>query len=194
VIGAIAAEALGSLGEPGTDGIATDPLGAFDGWHAGGALARALRETGLEESVAWRVVAVVRAMLATPVGALADAADAIGPDGLQAAFVDHPAVRAAVGFNSWEGQDYVDRDAFEELVRALAARDLLSGRRGTFGAVERVVDGVEGVGFKVAPPPARRAPDAEPRPAAEPEAPAVAPPDPEPDADVAEGAAPDPAE
>lgn len=197
VIGAIAAEALGSLGaigESGTDAPATDPLGAFDGWHAGAALAEAVRATGLDEAVAWRIVAVVRAMLATPVGALADAADAIGPDGLQASFVAHPAVRAAVGFNSWDGRDYVDRDGFGELARALAARDLLAGRRGTFGAAERVAAGIAAVGFRVAPPPPRRAPDPSPRPAAEPEAPTAVPPDPEPEPAVAEGAAPDPAE
>ena len=81
VIGWIAADALGMLGVPGTDGIRTDALAAFDGWQAGGALTAALRDTGLDEPTAWRIVELVRASLATPVGALADAADAIGPAG-----------------------------------------------------------------------------------------------------------------
>ena len=56
------------------------------------------------------------------------------------------------------------RDAFDELARTLAARDMLAGRRGTFGAAERVIAGVAGVGFKVAPEPVRAAPPAAPAP------------------------------
>ncbi len=166
IVGWMAADALGALGEDAADGVAADALGIFDGWHAGGSLARALVETGLDDTVAGRVVSLVRALLATPVGAIADAADAIGEDGLQASFVAHPAVRDAVGWNAWQGQEYVDRDAFEELARALAARDLLAGRRGTYAAAERVSAGVASVGFRVA---SGRARAAAPEPAPEPE-------------------------
>jgi len=155
LIGWIGADALGLVGAPAQDGITTDPLGAFDGWQADQALGGALRETGLDEATAWRAVDLVRALLVVPVGALADVADAMTPAGLQAAFVAHPAVRAAVGFNGWEGQDFVDRDAFLELASALAARDLVVGRRATFAAADRVAAAIATVGYRVAPEPVR---------------------------------------
>ena len=151
IIGWIAAEALGLVAAPAGDGVTADPLGTFDGWQAGQALGGALRETGLDGSQSGRVVELVRALLVVPVGALADAADAMTPDGLQASFVAHPAVSAAVGWSTWQGQDYVDRDAFSELASALAARDLVAGRRGTPGAAERVVAAVASVGYRIAP-------------------------------------------
>lgn len=49
----------------------------------------------------------------------------------------------------------MDRDAFAELTKALAARDLVLGRRGTFGAAERVTAAVATVGYTVAPEPVR---------------------------------------
>jgi len=151
IVGWIAADALGVVGAPAGDGVTADPLGTFDGWQAGQALGGALRDTGLDDAQAWRVVELVRALLVVPVGALADAADAVTPGGLQASFVAHPAARAAAGWSTWQDQDYVDRDAFAQLASALAVRDLVAGRRGTFDALERVAAAVESVGYRVAP-------------------------------------------
>jgi hypothetical protein len=75
-------------------------------------------------------------------------------DGLPAAVLAAEPVRVAAGWNRWQGQAYVDRDAFAELVTALAARDLVAGRRGTFSAAERLTAAAAAVGYRVAADPA----------------------------------------
>ena len=63
-----------------------------------------------------------RALLALEPGALLEAADA---DGLPMAWFELPAVRAATGWNQWEGTTYIAAEAWDQFVDALAEREML---------------------------------------------------------------------
>ena len=52
---------------------------------------------------------------------------AAGDDGMPAAWFESAAVRAASGWNEWQGATYLSQEAWDELVGALAERDDLLG-------------------------------------------------------------------
>ena len=55
-------------------------------------------------------------------GELLKAADA---DGLPVAWFELPAVRAATGWNEWEGSTYIAAEAWDQFVDAVAEREML---------------------------------------------------------------------
>jgi hypothetical protein len=79
-------------------------------------LAAGLREVGLDEGEAWATVDLVRVLLSLP-----------RPSGLhgpartlEARLLDHwlarDVVRTAIGVNTWQGVEYLDRDAFGRML------------------------------------------------------------------------------
>jgi hypothetical protein len=153
LLGLLAAESLAAVAratadEP--DAVAsTTP---FDAWGGAFALAEATRGVGLDDESAWRVVALVRAQLALPAGALAADAEADPRQGAPAAWFERPEVRAATGWNEWAGETFVDRDAFEELVGGLAAREVVDGSWDAFALSEALIERVAAAGYRVAAP------------------------------------------
>jgi hypothetical protein len=65
---------------------------------------------------------LARAMLVIPPGELVDASD---DETVLNAWLEHPAVRAASGWNEWQGRRYVSREAWEEVLETIAVRDRL---------------------------------------------------------------------
>ena len=100
---------------------------AFDEWDAAPAVGDLARRSGSTDAQAWRAVELARALLAMPPGALAEAATA---EGLPLAWFEENAIRAASGWNRWEDVTYVSREAWDELVDALAERDEILGLPG----------------------------------------------------------------
>jgi glycosidase len=98
-------------------------VGAFDAWAVGERLGERLRGGGLPDPDAWRTVELARALVELPPGRLADAA---ASEGLPLDWFDEAAVRAASGWNEWQGRRYIRREAWSELLEALAFRDALA--------------------------------------------------------------------
>jgi hypothetical protein len=95
---------------------------AFDDWGASAAIGELSRRAGATDSQAWRVVELARALLRIGRGDLAAAA---ADPGLPAAWFSSAAVRAASGWNEWQGAAFVGREPWDELVDAVAARDAI---------------------------------------------------------------------
>jgi len=104
------------------EGDPTRAAAAFDEWDAAVAVGDLARRSGSGDAQAWRAVELARALLAIAPGDLVTAAD---EDGLPSAWFDAGAVRAAVGWNEWQGETYLSQEAWDEFVDAIAERDML---------------------------------------------------------------------
>ncbi len=122
-------------------------LGSFEGWAVDRALGSAMQGIGLGQPVAWRSVELVRALLALKPGALEEAAKIVS--GSPETWFDEPAVRAAAGWNEHDGVAYVNREAYLELLDALAARDLVAGFPGAFEARDALAKAIEASAYRV---------------------------------------------
>jgi hypothetical protein len=78
------------------------------------------RRSGSGDAQAWRAVELARALLATAPGALGVAVE---DEGLPLDWFGSGAIRAASGWNEWEGTTYLGQDAWDEFVDALSERD-----------------------------------------------------------------------
>ena len=103
--------ALASEGNP-----AATSLAWYDELRLPGALVAGLHDTGFDEGDAWSITDRVRILLALPrpstIGGSARTADAR----LLKTWLTNESVRVAIGLNTWEGVEYVDRDRFLELL------------------------------------------------------------------------------
>jgi hypothetical protein len=104
--------------------------GVFDEWEVSRCLGEALGQLGLDDAARWRVVEAVRALVALPADALAGSRK--DAQGLPESWFESMAVRSAVGAHEWEGADYIVQERWEELLDALAARDVVAGRSRSF--------------------------------------------------------------
>ena len=97
---------------PGSDEAATS-LAWYDELRLPTALVAGLHDTGFDEGAAWSITDRVRILLALPrpstIGGSPRTADAR----LLKAWLRIEAVRVALGINTWEGVEYIDRDRFE---------------------------------------------------------------------------------
>jgi glycosidase len=86
-------------------------------------IAAGLRERGLGEGEAWTVADLVRVLLDLPrPGTLRGAARTVETRLLEA-WLGRDDLRAAIGVNTWEGTEWLDRDRFEEMLRWAARLD-----------------------------------------------------------------------
>ncbi len=152
--------ALSRTGElaPAAD-VAATSRAWYDELRLPGVLAAGLREVGLDEGEAWATADLVRVLLALP-----------RPSGLRgpartidARLLDQwlarDVVRTAIGVNTWQGVEYVDRDAFARMLDWAARLDAIEAGPSA-GAAPEV-----GVAAEVGPePPAGAAPEVGPEP------------------------------
>jgi hypothetical protein len=111
-----------------------------------------MREAGLDEAEAWSVADLVRVLLslARPSGLAGPAATADAR--LIDAWVTEPSVRAAIGVNTWEGVEYLDRDRLNDLLRWASRLDAIDAQTDpTVEApfVSRIAAEAEKAGFRV---------------------------------------------
>ncbi|MBA2255431.1 MAG: alpha-amylase [Chloroflexi bacterium] len=109
--------ALSRTGElaPGADAPATSRAW-YDELRLPGPLAAGLREVELDEGQAWWVADHVRVLLALPRPSRLRGPVATLDARLIAAWLADDAVRAAIGVNTWEGVEWLDRDRFRSLL------------------------------------------------------------------------------
>ena len=128
----LALSEMGALA-PGAD-VAATSLAWYDELRLPGALVAGLHDAGFGEGDAWSVTDRVRVLLALPrpstLGGPARTADARLLD----AWLARENIRVALGINTWEGVEYLDRDRFEEVVHWAARLDAIDsgaiGQRG----------------------------------------------------------------
>ena len=90
-------------------------------WHdelrLAGALVNGLRGAGLDESEAWSAAELARVLLALPRPSTMRGPTRTADLRLLDQWLARDAVRTAIGTNTWEGVEYVDRDGFEAMLR-----------------------------------------------------------------------------
>ncbi len=103
--------ALAPRGKP-----AETSLAWYDELRMPGALVAGLHDTGFDESEAWAITDRVRVLLALPRPSTIGGAVRNATARLLDAWLAIDPVRVAIGLNTWEGIEYIDRDQFEDLL------------------------------------------------------------------------------
>ena len=150
LLGWIAFARMGELA-PGADAAATSRAW-YDELRLRGPFAAGLRETGLDEGAAWSAADLVGVLLALPrlsgIGRPARTADARLID----AWLADSGIRTAMGVNTWEGVEYLDRDRFAAILRWASRLDAIdAGTDPTVDApwVARLAGLADAAGYKI---------------------------------------------
>ncbi|MEX1170299.1 MAG: alpha-amylase family glycosyl hydrolase [Chloroflexota bacterium] len=101
---------------PGADVAATSEAW-YDELRLPGALAAGLHDAGFDEAEAWAVADLVRVLLALPRPSAVRGRARSADSRLLEGWLGRGAVRTAIGLNTWQGVEYVDRDAFATMLR-----------------------------------------------------------------------------
>ena len=136
---------------PGADVVATSRAW-FDELRLAGPLAAGLREAGLDEGAAWAVADRVRVLLALPRPSEITGPAATADARLLERWLANDVVRTAIGVNTWEGVEWLDRDRFATMLGWAVRLDAIEGvapRRGP-GLVERMTTAADAAGYDVA--------------------------------------------
>ena len=143
--------ALGSLPK-GADPAATSRAW-YDELRLAPVVAAGLRERGLNEAEAWSVADLVRVLLDLPrPGTLRGTAKTLDARLLEA-WLARDDLRAAIGVNTWEGTDWLDRDRFEAMLRWAARLDAVEAGKAPPTRfppyVKRLNEGAATAGYRV---------------------------------------------
>ena len=95
---------------------AATSLAWYDELRMPGALVAGLHDVGFDEGVAWAITDRVRVLLALPRPSTIGAPVRTAPARLLEAWLAIEPVRVAIGLNTWEGVEYLDRDQFQDLL------------------------------------------------------------------------------
>ena len=110
----LALERLGELAR-GAD-VAATSRAWFDELRLPGVLAAGLREVGLDEGEAWATADLVRVLLALPRPSAFRGTARTVDARLLDQWLARDIVRTAIGVNTWQGVEYIDRDAFARML------------------------------------------------------------------------------
>jgi glycosidase len=110
--------ALSRVGElaPGAD-VAATSRAWFDELRLPAVLAAGMREAGLDEGEAWAVADLSRVLLALPRPSALRGSARTADARLLESWLGLAVVRTAMGVNTWQGVEYLDRDAFATMLR-----------------------------------------------------------------------------
>jgi glycosidase len=157
---------LSRIGElaPGAD-VAATSLAWYDELRMAPVIAAGFRSAGLDEAASWRTADQVRVLLALPRPSTIRGRGRNADLRLIEAWLTRDTVRAAMGVNTWEGVEWLDRDRFESLLRWAARLDAIEkGGRPDERVVGRLSAAAEAAGYRIAdllaslaPPPPRTA-------------------------------------
>ncbi len=124
------AQAWAILGRIGTLAPGDDPeataIAWFDELRLGEALAAGLRDGGLHDEAA-AAADLIRVLLVLPRPSSLGPPARSAPDRLLRAWLADDRVRAAIGVNTWEGVEWLDRDRFASLLSWSARLDAIDG-------------------------------------------------------------------
>ena len=143
--------ALSRMGElaPGSD-VAATSAAWFDELRLAPVFAAGLRRAGLDEAAAWATADRVRVLLTLPrpsqVRGRGKAADAR----LLERWVGRDGIRTAMGINTWEGVEWLDRDRFETLLGWAVRLDAIDADSAPDAAlVQRIAGAAEDAGYRL---------------------------------------------
>jgi hypothetical protein len=142
---------LSRLGElaPRADLPATS-LAWYDELRLAPVVAAGFRTAGVEESAAWGVADLIRVLLALPRPSSMRGRGRQRDLRLVESWLVRDAVRAAMGVNTWQGVEWLDRDRFRNLLRWAVRLDALeTGREPDEALVRRLAAAAESAGYRV---------------------------------------------
>ena len=106
---------------------AATSLAWYDELRLPSALVGGLHDTGFDEGEAWAVTDQVRVLLALPRPSTMRGSASVATARLLEAWLGLETVRVAIGVNTWEGVEYLDRDRFRELLAWAVRLDTIDG-------------------------------------------------------------------
>ncbi|MFL5684923.1 MAG: alpha-amylase family glycosyl hydrolase [Chloroflexota bacterium] len=142
---------LSRIGElaPGAD-VAATSLAWYDELRLAPVIAAGFRSAGLDEAASWWIADQVRVLLALPRPSAIRGRGRNADLRLIEAWLTRDTVRAAMGVNTWEGVEWLDRDRFENLLRWATRLDAIeAGRRPDDKIVRRLGAVAEAAGYRV---------------------------------------------
>jgi hypothetical protein len=134
---------------PGAD-VGLTSLAWYDELRLAPAVAEGFRAVGLREAAAWGAADLVRVLLALPRPSTIRGRGRQADLRLLEGWLTRDAVRAAMGVNTWEGVEWLDRDRFLDLLRWAVRLDAIEGGRDPdWQRVERLGRAAEKAGYRV---------------------------------------------
>ncbi|HEV8401650.1 MAG TPA: hypothetical protein VGQ31_01310, partial [Candidatus Limnocylindrales bacterium] len=149
--------------------VAATSLAWYDELRLPTALVGGLHDTGFGEGEAWAVTDEVRVLLALPRPSAMRGSPGVAAAQLLEAWLSLEMIRVAIGVNTWEDVEYIDRDRLRELLAWAVRLDVIDGvatvRRTSSAAVAaRLAEAAETAGYRIDRLRAALAPPAAPRP------------------------------
>jgi glycosidase len=148
LLGWLALSRIGSLA-PGPD-IGATSAAWFDELRLAPVLAVGFRNSGLDEAAAWGAADRVRVLLALPRPSEIRARGAARDARLIERWAGRDPVRAAMGVNTWEGVEWLDRDRFRTMLEWAVRLDAIdAGRAEDEAVVERLTAAAAAAGYRI---------------------------------------------
>jgi glycosidase len=130
--------------------IAATSLAWYDELRMAPIIAGGFRSAGLGEAASWGVADLVRVLLALPRPSTIRGRGRSADLRLVESWLTRDAVRAAIGVNTWEGTEWLERDRFIGLLRWATRLDAIeTGRDPDDALVKRLTAAAEAAGYRV---------------------------------------------
>jgi glycosidase len=142
---------LSRIGElaPGADVLLTS-LAWYDELRLAPVVAEGFRAVGVPEAAAWGAADLVRVLLALPRPSTIRGRGRQADLRLLEGWLTRDPIRAAMGVNTWEGVEWLDRDRFLDLLRWAVRLDAIEyGRDPDWSRVDRLGRAAEKAGYRV---------------------------------------------
>ena len=138
---------------PGAD-VAATSLAWYDELRVPGALVAGLHDMGFGEGEAWAITDDVRVLLAVPRPSEMRGSARLVAGRLLEAWLARETTRIAIGLNTWEGVEYLDRDRLRDLLSWAVRLDAIDATddRATAASIRaaiRLADAAERAGYRV---------------------------------------------
>jgi glycosidase len=148
LLGWVALERMGDLA-PGAEAAVTSAAW-YDEFRLAPVLATGLRGAGLDEAAAWAVAELVRVLLALPRASAIRGRGRAADARLLERWLADDRARAAMGVNTWEGVEWLDRERFAALLGWAARLDAVERGEAPDDAVgRRLLSAAEAAGYRV---------------------------------------------
>ncbi len=142
---------LSRLGElaPGSD-VGLTSLAWYDELRMAPVVASGFRSAGIDEGGAWGAADLVRVLLALPRPSTTRGRGRQADLRLLEGWLTRDPIRAAMGLNTWEGVEWLDRERFVSLLRWAVRLDAIeTGRDPDTRMVDRLTRAAEKAGYRV---------------------------------------------
>ena len=138
---------------PGAD-VAATSLAWYDELRVPGALVAGLHDMGFGEGEAWAITDDVRVLLAVPRPSGMRGSARVVAARLLEAWLARETTRIAIGLNTWEGVEYLDRDRLRDLLSWAVRLDAIDApddraAAASIRAAVRLADAAEAAGYRV---------------------------------------------